>query len=523
MFILEGILVSSERVKPTTMQRHPLYEWLWENRFFTKLLKDGTEPTSSHHLMNGKYGGVLCVPGEKNAEFLAKYVDACHAGWDVYVSELRTPIFPFMVDLDILQPKLITKGALCQILQQLYTTSRKFFPGSQRDPSPVFDMLILTREPSQKDDMYKQGIHVIFPNLLVDGVEAVRIRDAVVANLSRLLPAHDWCKVVDAAIYKPSGGLRMPLSHKLVRCGSCKDQEAEKQVCATCRGKGKVKGGVGDMYQLWEYWSNGETCESKTDAMVNDYVLVKTASLRKFGESLTPGFEVYPGCPAPKDERDVVEVQTDDGVILEFAEDYEAKKRMKQKVPVIRGSPAWSEIQKFISCNAPSVYHEVVISGVTTNPKMSAYTVTLKGEGSSYCMNIQRSHKTNTVYFVVTKEGMVQKCFCRCDTLVGRRSGLCKNYKSHVFKISPQLHTALFDGAASKLGHLMHRRSLCNPTTAKDSHVSAVNHCLLQQAKLMQSLRNPTDDQKAKQSTYKKVRKAKDKESENANQKRSKK
>ena len=56
---------------------------------------------------------------------------------------------------------------------------------------------------------------------------------------------------------------------------------------------------------------------------------------------------------------------------------------------------------------------------------------------SKYCMNLNNTHKSHFVYFVVNEKKMLsQKCFCRCDTLENRLHGLCSKYKSEGVPIS---------------------------------------------------------------------------------------
>ena len=64
-----------------------------------------------------------------------------------------------------------------------------------------------------------------------------------------------------------------------------------------------------------------------------------------------------------------------------------------------------------------------------------SYTLTTN---SRYCMNLERSHSSNRVYFVANKNGVFQRCFCRCETSEGRKFGKCSelNYplcSSHPF------------------------------------------------------------------------------------------
>lgn len=49
---------------------------------------------------------------------------------------------------------------------------------------------------------------------------------------------------------------------------------------------------------------------------------------------------------------------------------------------------------------------------------------------SRFCLNLNASHRSNHVYFVMRKRKLFQKCYCSCDTTKARVSGKCKNFSS---------------------------------------------------------------------------------------------
>ena len=62
---------------------------------------------------------------------------------------------------------------------------------------------------------------------------------------------------------------------------------------------------------------------------------------------------------------------------------------------------------------------------------------------SKYCTNIGKNHNSEHIYFKLNKEGICQKCFCKCDTLNGRKHGYCKDYSSTIIPCTPQLRKIL--------------------------------------------------------------------------------
>lgn len=57
---------------------------------------------------------------------------------------------------------------------------------------------------------------------------------------------------------------------------------------------------------------------------------------------------------------------------------------------------------------------------------------------SKFCTNIDKEHNGHNIYFVLDMQTrqLYQKCFCKCNTTVGRKNGLCKNYRSSPVKVS---------------------------------------------------------------------------------------
>jgi hypothetical protein len=63
---------------------------------------------------------------------------------------------------------------------------------------------------------------------------------------------------------------------------------------------------------------------------------------------------------------------------------------------------------------------------------------------TKYCQNIQREHRSNGVYIVVTAFGIEQRCFCRCD-----HTG-CKDYRGVIAGQGNALSKLLFSKSVSK-------------------------------------------------------------------------
>jgi hypothetical protein len=69
---------------------------------------------------------------------------------------------------------------------------------------------------------------------------------------------------------------------------------------------------------------------------------------------------------------------------------------------------------------------------------------------SSYCLNLNASHKNNSVYFTLNHMGLFQKCFCRCATTQGRLWGRCENFTSEKIEIPDDIIGLLFSDDDAK-------------------------------------------------------------------------
>jgi hypothetical protein len=65
---------------------------------------------------------------------------------------------------------------------------------------------------------------------------------------------------------------------------------------------------------------------------------------------------------------------------------------------------------------------------------------------SHFCLNLGRRHRSNNVYFLFTSRGAYQMCFCRCETIEGRKNGLCSDFHSAVIPMSNELKIIMFGG-----------------------------------------------------------------------------
>lgn len=86
-----------------------------------------------------------------------------------------------------------------------------------------------------------------------------------------------------------------------------------------------------------------------------------------------------------------------------------------------------------------------ILFNLPEGPKKSkprSYLVLVNGFGSSYCMNKGDSHNSNKIYFIITKDGIQQRCHCTCK--IDRKNGFCANFKSTNYELPFEVMKKLF-------------------------------------------------------------------------------
>jgi hypothetical protein len=63
---------------------------------------------------------------------------------------------------------------------------------------------------------------------------------------------------------------------------------------------------------------------------------------------------------------------------------------------------------------------------------------------SKYCENLKREHGSNHVWFIISGQTILQKCFCLCPTLRGRRDGFCKDFCGRRHQLPPSIISGLY-------------------------------------------------------------------------------
>lgn len=370
-----------------------VYDWLRGRGYWQTGAADGRVAT--HLLLDG---GKACVPPESHAAFLNAYAAsvARFPQQRPCVVELRTPVFRMFVDLD-------TRFATAEAA----AAAARGGPGMRRVLAALADavcpdggeraLVCAASEPTRHDDGVKHGFHVVWPDVLVTAATALELRRRMIDRLRAEAPeasldlVASWDAVVDASVFR-SNGLRMPWSGK---------------------GRGDQR-----FYQLrWVLGADGELQPAEAASVSAMRDALRQLSIRTF--------DAQPTLCLVGDDEAAAAVGDGDGVVP-------------------RALAAYAHVLPALDAALPAQFCGQRFTGL-----MAADHCFMLRSTSRYCFNLGRHHRTNNVYFALTRRGVSQRCYCRCETAEGRRYGMCKDFASECWPVPPEVTDAFFGPEAA--------------------------------------------------------------------------
>ena len=182
------------------------------------------------------------------------------------------------------------------------------------------------------------------------------------------------------------------------------------------------------------------------------FTLMRLASLRTYSTKPTPEFRMPVGAIRYVPMKPALASKSKTkgkGEPREHEEDLKTLSRMKAKYPFVKEHPWIALVHALIWRKFGEVYRQSQVRQMfALHNKDSLHPtlmVCLSGPGSNYCLNINADHNSNTVYFLISEEGIHQRCGCQCDK--ERPSGvMCKKYRSETKSLTdvPLLVHAFF-------------------------------------------------------------------------------
>lgn len=373
-----------------------IYDWFRERGYWLAKHAAAERRRACTHLMMD--GGMACVPDEAHAAFLNAYAASLvrHPARPPCIVELRTPVFKFFADLDtrFAAPQADASAVLLAIGRAVDTVAG--------GPS---DMVVCSSTTAAAGNT-KRGFHLIWPDVLVRQSTALRLRDAISRELRPpgeygLAPDSNWDTVLDPSVYR-ANGLRMAWSAK---------------------GRHDAR-----VYTPTHLYRDGALAEEAPAESVSALrACVHRLSIR------APGAE--PTLAASADEAE------DDAAAAAIARaKTTSSDSLEAFADVLPALDAALPVQFLGQRFTAVMHHEPATAGAPPN----SY---LLRSSSRFCFNLGRAHRTNNVYFVLTRRGVHQRCYCRCETAEGRKYGMCKDFASSVWPVSAEVTRRFFGDA----------------------------------------------------------------------------
>lgn len=401
-----------------------LTKWLRiTNQFSSK--DENVKPT---HLMLNGYK--LYVKNENAELFYKKYTESLQENADLYVVECKRSIFKLFFDLDFLLSKEkydeimksdLESNIFTEIIRIINDVIYDFY-------NKYYDCIITTADIKLVKKLYKnednpenvsytefikKGFHLHFPDININKNYALEIRKTCI---NRLIKYKEYFQnsindIVDEHVFT-SSGLRMTGSKK----GHFVSQTRE----FVCEGR---------PYNLLFTLKNNEFDNKyKSDLKENLLMLITQTSIVTTNDFITniinnPNLE----CDECEDIEDKFGNNLDD----------EYKQGTWNRLS--RNDTRHIEILRYFNCNVKD-YNIKDIKRIYYSDNESVYILCSQ---SKYCSNIGKNHNSEHIYFKLNREGICQKCFCKCDTMEGRKYGFCKDFSSTIIPCTPHLRKFL--------------------------------------------------------------------------------
>jgi hypothetical protein len=414
----------------------PLRKWVINNKFFIKTNAPKEEKVgSTHYLLDG---GIWKIPKGEYNEFLRLLSADLLNGEKHYISENRTPIFKFIMDLDFYETEQISINQVEVVVKEIQKVIFEYF-------GTTYGVIICGSDSKTviKDSVeyIKSGFHLVWPKIWLTVETAKAIRNIVIENLITKFEERDsintWADVVDLAVYEDNG-LRMVGCRKMGFCKSCKNKKDFKTDCLTCSGTGKVD-------------ENRVYSPRSVLNFVNDKSYLITLKSDLYVQLLETSIYNYADLP--------------ETTLLKELVLKESKALKNKKVFDSKQDESMVKIENFIKKNFKEHYPKIRIKKLTKDPSEQKYYAE---PYENFCMNVNRCHSSSSIYFQLSPNGISQRCYCRKETTEGRISGPCGSYSSKPIPLSRPLMTFLF-------GSSVKGKKITNLTIIRNSSTSTLD------------------------------------------------
>lgn len=348
----------------------------------------------SHVLMDG---GVLSVPYDRLNDFYETCITSIHNGEKIFVVEQKTDIYNFFVDLDFKVENELSLEYMTGICKNICKCVKSLGGG---------DAVVSLAKPKPYKNMLKHGIHINWNNFPVNRESAIALRKHIIKKLETKEKSKNWQDIVDSSVYgnverdTKGSGFRMPWCHK-----KSKHEKCAGTGCSECD-KGKLTEGV--YLPLYMY---------KSGSVFGDI-------LEQIDPS--PTLELFWMTTVRSNSKDYKLIDCE----FEFPKLTKTIEYDNDDVRI--------HLQCFIRKHMDG-QNNAEITKIHEHENRFLVSTT-----SKYCENLKRCHSSNHVWFYIENEFISQKCFCKCETTVGRNYGFCKDFKGRTHKLPDKVVDELY-------------------------------------------------------------------------------
>ena len=433
------------------------------NKFY--FIKRGDKRKYTHLLLDG--GTIFIPPADRN-EFLRFYAARLEVNDDkLFMIENKTEYFKLFFDLDILNALALPEDTLRNIIIIIQKSIHeqlggKFTPHESR-------VIVCTAKNKTIDRggsvWVKTGVHLHWPELVVNKKIALVIRNVCLDALNKSGGSrpeiNPWEDVIDRCVFEDNG-IRMIGSRNIKNCQHCKSRKIDTKTCTVCNGTGKIDEGRSYFPSMVIDGKGVNLQKQLTELNSDKYKMILEVSIQTDYTELPKEINIpekfmdiskklqkgKKGQPTTQKKNLFNIGGIDDNCSMNSQEVTLDDNKMKKLV-------------KFVKAVMPNVYKEIDITHIK-RINSDDYVAYILYTNSRFCMNLNNNHNSNGIYFLIDKNYIYQKCWCRCNTLVGRKFGFCKDYKSEGRLLDNSIQNMLFPDEKDKRKTTMYIPPLCS-------------------------------------------------------------
>lgn len=411
---------------------HPgqLKFWLYKQGFHK------ADPPYTHLSLAG---GKFAIPAEQEAAFLKQYARELSMDIHPYFCEYRTAVFPMLCDTDVDDDHAWTEAETLAYVRGWQQVVSEVFPSlSDRGGRVIVSVCGGVKMKDNDPNKRKTGIHLVWPELLLDQSKAVQLRHMALQWLERSMPRaagrDAWDQVVDECVLT-TNGLRMIGSYKTVKCPACKGkppQDRKKaRECMFCQGQLKVeeKDRVYRVHMVLD--KRGEPLLDELERCVSDTLYcVQQNSIRRPHVQEPIDLEVLPIWYHVKKQKLKVQDESHEQKVViapdrAVEEHHDLTKHGEVISMVLANKDIFTVVQRII--RRQRHYEQVELRQVFQAKNSDGRFLYVISTKSHFCMNKQGEHSHEHVYFLLKCNGRLEQR-CHSKKPVERFHGLCSKF-----------------------------------------------------------------------------------------------